>query len=45
MENKVDIKKEWNAPDMKVLEITKTLGGSTQSEGFGVTGAEANSGA
>jgi len=44
MENKIDIKKEWEAPSFEKLEVIKTLGGGTESEGFGVTGADSNSG-
>jgi hypothetical protein len=44
MENKIDIKKEWEAPSFEKLEVIKTLGGGTQSEGYGVAGAANNSG-
>jgi hypothetical protein len=27
MENKIDIKKEWEAPSFEKLEVIKTLGG------------------
>ena len=27
MENKIDIKKEWEAPSLEELKLTRTLGG------------------
>jgi len=32
MENKIDIKKEWEAPSIKALSITMTFGGSGNDE-------------
>jgi hypothetical protein len=32
MENKIDIKKEWEAPSIKALSITMTFGGSGDNE-------------
>jgi hypothetical protein len=35
MENKIDIKKEWEAPSIKTLSITMTFGGSGDPENVG----------
>jgi hypothetical protein len=32
MENKIDIKKEWEAPSLEKLEVIKTLGGGGNFE-------------
>jgi hypothetical protein len=32
MENKIDIKKEWEAPSLEKLEVIKTLGGTGDFE-------------
>jgi hypothetical protein len=42
MGNKNDIKKEWKTPSLDKLEMIRTLGGGTQDEGFGMTGADEN---
>jgi hypothetical protein len=39
MENKIDIKKEWEAPSIKTLSITMTFGGSGNDE-YGHGGPE-----
>jgi hypothetical protein len=36
MENRLDIKKEWNTPSVKELSITMTFGGSGDPESLGV---------
>ena len=32
MENKIDIKKEWEAPSFEKLEVIKTLGGANDTK-------------
>jgi hypothetical protein len=32
MENKIDIKKEWNTPSLDKLEVIRTLGGGGDFE-------------
>jgi hypothetical protein len=45
MENKIDIKKEWEAPSLEKLEVIKTLGGDGNFEsGLGGEGPVASNG-